>query len=387
MRFALALRPQHQIFAAFFSYAACIGSLYPRLPDIQKHMAAGEGALGGALIGIAAGTLLSLTFGGRFAAKFSARAIILAFIPALSVLFALASSAPSPMWFFLLLVPVGLNMGMLELVLNVEADRVENLVGRRIMNRCHAYWSFGFFAAGLISAGFAQTGMSPTLQLSLMVPVICAITALLLSTIQAAPARIEEPEQQSVPLFAFPTLAILTLVTVSASAMVLEGAGADWSAIYMRKEFEVSPFLSGFAAAVGAGSQAFFRFFADHFVERHSPVKVARVMLFILMTGVLAVFVAPGAPFALTGFFLIGIGTSVLFPLAISAAARRTDRSAAVNVASLAQITFVLFLLAPPLLGFVAEHIGIRWAFGACLPLVAISLLATSALGIPDAKR
>jgi MFS family permease len=154
----------------------------------------------------------------------------------------------------------------------------------------------------------------------------------------------------------------------------------------MRKEFDVSPFLSGVAAAAGAGSQAFFRFFADGFVERYSPVKVARVMLCILMAGVLAVLLAPGAPFALAGFFLMGVGTSVLFPLAMSAAAQRTDRSAAVNVAALAQITFVLFLLAPPLLGFVAEHIGIRWAFGACLPIVAVSLLATGALGIKQAK-
>jgi MFS family permease len=254
------------------------------------------------------------------------------------------------------------------------------------MNRCHAFWSFGFFTAGLVSAGFAQTGLPPTLQLCLMVPVICAVTAILLSTIQPAPPRVTVHEEQAAPLFAFPTFGILVLVTVSASAMVLEGAGADWSAIYMRKEFDVSPFLSGFAAAAGAGSQAFFRFFADGFVERYSPVKVARVMLCILMAGVLAVLLAPGAPFALAGFFLMGVGTSVLFPLAMSAAAQRTDRSAAVNVAALAQITFVLFLLAPPLLGFVAEHIGIRWAFGACLPIVAVSLLATGALGIKQAK-
>ena len=67
---------------------------------------------------------------------------------------------------------------------------------------------------------------------------------------------------------------------------------------------------------------------------------------------------------ALLGFGLMGVGTSVLFPLAMSAAAQRTDRPAAANVASLAQVSFVSFLLAPPLLGFVAEHWGIRTSFG-----------------------
>jgi MFS family permease len=69
-----------------------------------------------------------------------------------------------------------------------------------------------------------------------------------------------------------------------------------------------------------------------------------------------------------------------MFPLAMSAAAQRTDRPAATNVAALAQISFVSFLLGPPLLGFAAEHWGIRWAFGLGLPLVVLSLAVSSIL-------
>ena len=39
---------------------------------------------------------------------------------------------------------------------------------------------------------------------------------------------------------------------------------------------------------------------------------------------------------ALLGFALMGVGTSVIFPLAMSAAAQRTDRAAATDVAALA---------------------------------------------------
>ncbi len=76
----------------------------------------------------------------------------------------------------------------------------------------------------------------------------------------------------------------------------------------------------------------------------------------------------------------MGVGTSAIFPLAMSAAAQRGDRSSAINVAALAQISFVAFLLGPPLLGGVAEQYGIRWSFGVCLPLIALSLLAAAAL-------
>ena len=65
----------------------------------------------------------------------------------------------------------------------------------------------------------------------------------------------------------------------------------------------------------------------------------------------------------------------------MSAAAQRTDRPAATNVASLAQTSFVAFLLGPPLLGFVADHFGIRWSFGFGIPLVVLSLIFAGALG------
>ena len=65
----------------------------------------------------------------------------------------------------------------------------------------------------------------------------------------------------------------------------------------------------------------------------------------------------------------------------MSAAAQRTDRPASTNVASLAQISFVAFLLGPPLLGFIAEHWGIRWSFGIGLPLIVLSFLVANSLG------
>jgi MFS family permease len=66
----------------------------------------------------------------------------------------------------------------------------------------------------------------------------------------------------------------------------------------------------------------------------------------------------------------------------MSAAAQRTDRSPATNVAALAQISFVAFLLGPPLLGAVAQAFGIRSAFGVGLPLVALSFVAAAALRV-----
>ncbi|MEO5805840.1 MFS transporter [Devosia sp.] len=379
MKFGLELPPHLRVFAGFFLYSFCMGSIYPRLPDIQREMGVQEGALGLALIGAAVGTLITLTFGGALIEKIGHRRVLLIGIPLLAVFYALASFANGPLTFFLLLVPVGLTIGGIEVAVNLEADRVEHALGRRIMNRAHGFWSIGFFTSGLVSSFIAQAGLSPHWHLLLMVPVVALSTALILGGFTAAEHRTGGSTDDG-PRFNRPTVAILILVGVTVSAMVMEGAGIDWSAIYMKKLFAVEPFWAGFAVAIGAGAQALARFFADRFVERYSPANVARTLLGILGLGVVLVFFSQRPWLSLAGFAMMGVGTSAIFPLAMSAAAQRTDRPAAVNVAALAQTAFVAFLLGPPLLGFIAEHFGIRWAFGIGIPLVAISLLSTGSL-------
>ena len=99
---------------------------------------------------------------------------------------------------------------------------------------------------------------------------------------------------------------------------------------------------------------------------------------------------APNPYVALLGFALMGIGCSSVYPLAISAAARRADRPASVNVAALGQMTFVVFFAGPPLLGFIAEHFGIRLSYWTVVPVIVAALVVTKALAaapMPDASE
>ena len=379
MRFFDNLPPQVRVFGIFFIYSFGIGGLYPRIGDIQLQMGVAEGPLGLGLIGVAVGTLISLTFATPLVERLGHRTTVLIAVPAMTVFFALASHATNPLIFFILLLPVGLCVGTTELVINMEADRTESLIGRRIMSRSHAFWSFGFFASGLVGALCKQAGISPQVQLAGAVPVVTLGLWLFARRFVAAPSR-AGTSTEAAPRLARPTPAILVLVAMTLSALVLEGAGADWSAIFMRNEFAVAPFFAGFAVAVGAMAQATARFFADHFVERHSPQSVARALFLTLAAGTILVTFAPRPAFALLGFAMMGVGTSAIFPLAMSAAAQRTDRSAAINVAALAQLSFVAFLFGPPLLGFVAQHFGIRASFGICLPLLVVSLATLPSL-------
>jgi MFS family permease len=379
MRFGLDLAPQHKVFGGFAIYSFTMGNIFPRFAEIRNAMGVEEGAFGFGLIGAPVGTLIALTFGAPILERIGYRRSILFLIPLLSLFYASATLAPNPAWFFALLVPVGLAIGGIEIILNLEADRTEHMIGRRIMNRAHAFWSFGFFAAGFTGGLIAQTGISPQLHVFGMIPFITVLALLILGRFDPAPERTSH--EGETPKFAVPTAGIMALVALTLAAMAMEGGYMDWSTIYMNDLYGSAPFIAALGVTLGAFCQGVTRYFADGFVERYSPVLVSRVLLVILGVGVVLAFIAVGEYVSLLGFALMGIGSSAIFPLAMSAAAQRTDRPAAFNVAALAQTSFLTFMLAPPILGFIAEHWGITWSFGVGLPLVLLSLVFTGALG------
>ncbi|MGV8986956.1 MAG: MFS transporter [Cypionkella sp.] len=376
----LNLSPARQVFAGFAVYSFALGNIFPRLADVQTGMGVSTAGLGLGLIGAPIGTLISLTFATPYLERIGYGRLLPPSLPLLAALYALAVHAPSPLFLFLLLVPVGVTIGCIEIMLNAEADRTEHMMGKRIMNRSHAFWSIGFFAAGLFGAQIAALGLSPQLHLALVVPLVALGSYLALHSYKPAPPR-EGVTLGDVPHFAAPSAAILLLVVVTMPAMLLEGASMDWSAIYMRDTFAVDSFWQGIAVSSFAVLQGLMRFFADRVVERYSPADLARVLFVSLGIGCVTVVFSQSPLLSLAGFALMGLGTSAIFPLAMSAAARRTDRSSALNIAALAQFSFMMFLLGPPLLGFVAAHLGIRMAFGISLPLIFISLATAGALG------
>lgn len=380
IRLGLRMQAHHRVFASFFLYAFSMGGFYPRLADIQLGMNVDKGTLGLALIGVASGTLFALTFLAHTLDRIATRVALLTLLPCVAFAYAVASHVHSPLTLFCVLFLAGLCLGCLQITVNLEADRVEHQLGRRIMNRSHSFWSFGFFGAGAFSALFSHLNLSAQLQLGLTVPLVLFLTLILLGRFDGAPSRIATETNAS--RLSFPTSGILLLVACCASALLLEGAGIDWSAIYMRDVFQSSSSVSALTVSIVALAQACTRFIADSVTDRWSPATVARGLLTALLVGATIVTLATRPELAMFGFALIGAGSSAIFPLAMSAAAQRTDRPAAVNVASLAQTGFVIFLLAPPTLGMVAEHMGIRSAYGICLPIVIIGLFSCSALQV-----
>ena len=171
MKFSL---PQHSIYFSFFIYSFSLGVFFPRIADLQQQMNIGEATLGLALLGPPIGVQISLLFADLILEKIGFRKTMCFGIPILGLALVLSALSYSPIFFFISLLFGGFAIGILEVAVNLEADRLENKLDTKIMNRSHSFWSLGFFASGITGALFSQMQISPFINFSLSL-VICSI--------------------------------------------------------------------------------------------------------------------------------------------------------------------------------------------------------------------
>ena len=373
------IAPHYRIFACFFLFAFALGALLSRMPDLQDQLQVSKSELGLTLIGMAIGSLISLTFSAPLIDLLGSRTTALVTVLGTATCYALIPFLPSAVAVFVVLFVAGILAGALEINLNVQTDRLEAQFGKSYMNRAHGMWSLGFFVTALLGAMVRGAGLSIQTHLLIAVGVVFVVGLWMMVGMTNAPAR-STGHTGDTPKIAFPNWGLLPLCMIGIAAFLVEGAGIDWSGIYMCDEFAVDPFTGGLGLTLFSGFMAAMRLSADPVVDRFGPRTVAITLMGLAIAGAVAVAFAPVYWVALAGFAMMGAGCSAVYPLAVSAAAQKTDRPSAVNVAALGQVTFIVFFLGPPLLGFVAEYMGIRSSYLVILPVLILGLIACRAL-------
>jgi MFS family permease len=375
-----------RISLVFALHAVANAMLHTRVPDIQVALGLGDGALVLVLMGAPLGSMLVFPFASRVIERFGTRNVCsIAFIAMLAPVPLMPLARDATLLFALMAIN-GAGASLAAMTFNVEADRVEAAMGRRIMNSCHGAWSLGYLIASSAGGVVRGAGVSPSLHLLIVAPVLLAIIVLVLRSSQPAPARAFGPSPVK-RRFVLPSLLLLSLVAVGLGAELLEGASRIWATILLRDSFDVPALVESSALPAMVVTMAFGRLVADRWIDRYGPVRVARLLLAIAFVGLLGIAVADHPIVVIVGFAVLGLGICVIYPLSISAAARIGDGPSSQNVATLTLIIQIVMLVAPMFTGLVAEHFGVQVAFGALLPLVALGWAMSGTLDVNASRR
>jgi len=375
------LTPQRLTMLIFFLQPIAFGSWLPRIPQVQEALGLGPAGLAVALLGLPCGTLLTLPFAGPLVGRIGPRMAVLSGMVLYSIAVSLPALAPNPVILFIALMLVGSSLSFVELGLNVQADAVEKGEEKLIMTTSHGFWSVGIMVGSLIGSGLAGIGLAAQWAIPLVAVLVLPLALLVANILPVYPPAVPEGEEQR-SAWAFPSWALLGICFFVFGITMTEGAMADWSAIFLRDALGAEGGMVGLGYAVFAAMVATGRFGGDTLKRLFGAVNTARICGALALLGAAVLYLSPNEGVALLGFGIIGVGVSVGFPLAVTAAASLTDRAPSANVAVLSFVALLGFLVGPPIIGFVAEHADMRWGIACLVPVLLVSLLLTGRLAV-----
>lgn len=345
---------------------------FPRIPDVKAALGLDVFALAMALFGLPAGTMLGFLVASRASFALGLKRTCMIAGAGFLVAFILPALARDVWSLGLALFACGITVALIEVAMNAKASQMEQETGRRLMTRCHAFWSFGTVGGALIAGAFGQAGIGFLRQQLLLEPVFAVLTVLFARHLIADPPRATGPET---PGYALPSGALLALCLVPIGALLVEGAMMEWSALLMRDHIGASPFWTAATFAVFALTMGVTRFFGDRLAEGFGPRRVVIASSVAMGLGIAGFGLSPGLWASLPLAALVGLGCANVYPLAMSLAGQAPGRRPEQNVATLALIAFTAFLIGPPAIGTMASFLGLPVALALLAPLGAIPVV------------
>jgi MFS family permease len=169
---------------------------------------------------------------------------------------------------------------------------------------------------------------------------------------------------------------LLGFAALPTMAGAVEDAAGSWAAIHLRETLGATAFVAGLGFVAAQAMMVVGRVTGDRLVDRFGAARVARSGSLLAAVGMLAVVVGRVPVVVICGFALSGIGVSTLFPLGMAAAGNIPGVRSADGVAIASWVARLSFLVVPPVVGLVADAVGLRWG----LALVLLCALVAAAL-------
>jgi predicted MFS family arabinose efflux permease len=387
-------------YAAFIGAGFAFASWASRIPQVRDQLELSSAELGLLLLAIAVGSLIALPLAGVIVHRLGSRRTVTAMAVLLGV--GLLTVA---LGYLLGVVPVviglclvGFANGAWDVAMNVQGASVEQHLGRSIMSRYHAGFSLGTVAGAGIGAVMVLASVPVTAHLLVVaigtaVVIPLAVRGFLPDVAQTADRgtetaehRAEKADRGGVFRRWLEPRTLLIGVFVFAFAFA-EGTGNDWIAVSLIDGFQASAAAGTVGFAVFLTAMTAGRWFGPNLLDRYGRVAVVRTLAVVATGGLLVFIFSPSTPLAFVGIGLWGAGTSLGFPVGMSAAAD-DPAAAAGRVSVVASIGYCAFLAGPPLIGFLGEQAGVLKALTVVAGLLAVAALVAAALRpLPTAGR
>ena len=386
--------------AAFGLGGVTISAWGPRLPAIKADLDIGTGTIGLLLAGVTVGAIFGLLASAPILHWLGSRraltgAILL--IAAAMTVMGLALIARSVPLVAVAMVFIGAGIGAIDVMSNVEGAAVERAAGRTLMPSMHAAWSIGAAAGSGIGAACAALGITASAQLIGEAIAIAAAAFAVAAGIplgeraQAEQALAEQARRDRGTKFrqwlrGWLNWQLLLIGFVMFGVEIGEGSANSWLTLAVRNNHGQTAAVAALFFTTFAVSEGLTRMFAGPVVDRLGRVRTTRLTTALGVLGIMAFILAGNEWVVLFGVVLWAVGVSMGFPLGTSAAAESGPDPAA-RISVVASIGYFAGLAGPPVIGALAQSVGLLNALWLIAALFVAAFAAAGSLSTRTAVR
>jgi len=365
------LRSRVSVAVLFLVHGLVFSNWVSRIPDVQSHLGLRASELGLALLGVAAGSIVSMPIAGILMARSGTAVVAAGSSLAFCVALGLPALARNAAELGIALGVLGLGAGAMDVSMNAQGVAVEERYGRSLMSSLHALFSIGGMAGAAFGGAVASAGIEPSLHLAGAGGACFVLVALAVPNLVPHDHHAFGGGRPGMRI----TARLLVLAAVAFCFFLGEGAIADWSAIYLRKEAGAGAGTAALGYAVFSAVMAVGRLTGDWLINRFGRFRLMRAGSGVAALGLSVALALGTLPAALAGFGLTGAGCSIIVPMVFAAAGRIRDLPAGGALTVVTATGYLGLFAGPPSIGFLADAVGLRTAL-----VVVVVLLSSGAL-------
>lgn len=342
------------------------------IPFIVEKLKISEGELGAALFFAALGSFLTTPLSNRLTYILGVgKQTFIGFILFGTSLYGIFL-APSYTLLSVALFYYGMTSSVFAIALNSLVAIMEKQAGKYIMTGTHGFWSIGGVIGALLGSFLAGKFNQPVIHITILLILLISIQFYLRKEYIHIQGEVRTKSGKQKNIFK----PLIVIAAIGMIMMVSEGAIADWSGLYLQNVVILEAHLLGLGYAFFSAGMMIGRFTGDALSFRFGSWKLLSIAFIISLVG-FAWVLTTIAWVTLTGFFIIGLGVSIVVPEIYRLASNVEGVRAADGISIIAATSNIGVLIGPAFLGFVAEVSGLFFSFVVLATLVFIALLLT----------
>jgi MFS family permease len=370
----------------YFSMGLCFSSWASRIPEIKTSLHLNDALFGSILFALPVGQFLMMPFSGRLVTRFGSHRVLLFALPVYTLCLNNIGWVSEGWQLAIALFLFGLAGNLCNISINTQGVAAEHLYERPIMASFHGGWSLAGFTGALIGLLMINLKVPPHWHFITVILIVWTIVWINYPFLVTVKPGVHKDTRRR-KFFAKPDSILLQLGIIGFCSMASEGAMFDWSGVYFKDVVKAPSSLvvlgyTSFMIMMASG-----RFMADRVIAKIGRKRLLQICGVMISAGLFTSVLFPYLIPCTLAFMLVGLGVSSIVPTVYSAAGKHGKVPPGIALATVSSVSFLGFLMGPPLIGYISEIASLRYSFAVIGVFgMGISLLVSRIKALQDTQ-